>query len=341
MNILIFGCGLFGFGLVNHFSKKFELNDSVKIYAYDINKTIVDSLKTNNEHPYHFKGRKISHNVEFINEYIDVLKQIDLLVLAIPSQTIRETVKTFHNLKLNTIIVNTAKSLEIGTNMRLSEVIQNEMSKLGKPITVATFSGGTIASEFIEEAPLGADIACSNYIICKSLQKIFSSNQLRIYGNTDQIGVEYAGAFKNAIAILAGIISGLNFPFGSVTHLISRAADEVSKMAIMLGASEHTFSFKTQCWGNDLWMSCLGNTRNRYFGSLIGQGIPVDKALEQMKQSHKIVEGYHTIKVIYDLGKELELNNIILNQLYDIIYNGKNPKSAIETIMSTIHEEII
>ncbi len=341
MNIMIFGCGLFGFGLTKYFGKKFNKDPNTKIYSYDIDKNVVDTLKNSRAHPYHFPGHKIPDTVIFTNKYQEVLKSIDLLVLAIPAQTVRETVASFKDIKPNSIIINTAKSLEIGTNMRLSEVIHTELSKLGKPVTVATLSGGMIAEEFVNEAPLGADIACPNYIICKSLQKIIRSNKLRVYGNTDQIGVEYSGAFKNVIAILAGIVSGLKLPLGSETHLISRASEEARKMAVMLGASEHTFSTKSQCWGNDLWMSCIGNSRNRKFGFNIGSGKKVDETLKSMKKERKIVEGYNTIKVAYELGKELNLNNIILNELYEIVYNRRAPKDGIENIMDTINEEII
>lgn len=341
MNILIIGCGMFGFGLAKYLAEKFHNDPKTVIYSTDQDKAVIESLKLTHQHPYHYPGIKIPHKVNFILSPNDILPCIDLLVLAVPSQMVRDTVRNLKGMKAGTIVLNTAKSLELETNLRLSEVMQEEFSRNGQIVTLATFAGGTIANEFVEGAPLGADIACQNYITCKSLQKIFSSNRLRIYGNTDLIGVEYAAAFKSIIAILAGIISGLSYPFGSETHLISRASNEASKMAILLGASEHTFSMKSQCWGNDLWMSCLGNTRNRQFGIRIGQGEPVSQALEEMRKQRKIVEGYYTVKVAYDLDKQLGLNNLIFNEVYSIVYQGKNPKDSIDFIMGSIHDEIL
>ena len=129
---------------------------------------------------------------------------------------------TYDNLKDGAIILNTAKALEIGTSKIFSEVIKEEITSTSINYSIAKLSGGTFAVDLVNDVPLGADIACENPSALKILQEIFHGTTLRIYGNTDLIGVEYAGAFKNVIAIFTGIINGLGLPYGSETHMISR-----------------------------------------------------------------------------------------------------------------------
>lgn len=172
------------------------------------------------------------------------------------------------------------------------------------------------------------------------MQEIFHSGTLRIYGNTDILGVEYAGAFKNVIAILAGIINGLDLPYGSETHMISRAAKEAKNIAVALGAKPHTFSMESQCWGNDLWMSCTGKSRNREFGKLIGKGLSPKEALEKMETEHKLVEGYYTTGAIPKLSKKTNVNAPIFNEIYKIVYEEKDASESIKYLMSRKLETI-
>jgi len=97
--------------------------------------------------------------------------------------------------------------------------------------------------------------------------------------------------------------------------------------------NSYVFSIHSQCWGNDLWMSCTGNTRNREFGTLIGKGYSPVKALNHMKRTHKTVEGLNTIEAL----TKFKLSNQfpILQAIYDIVINNKNPKKAIWKLMKS------
>jgi len=185
----------------------------------------------------------------------------------------------------------------MGTAKTFSEVISEELGNSLR-YALAKLSGGTFAQDIVNDAPLGADIACPDKGALKKLQTIFHSKTLRIYPNTDLLVVEYAGAFKNVIVILAGIVNGLKLPYGSETHMISRASKEAKEIAVKLGAKPHTFSMESQCWGNDPWMSCTGKSRNREFGKLIGIGYSPEEALKKMEKDCKLVEGYYTVKTI-------------------------------------------
>lgn len=324
---------MFGFALARYLGRKYLKDKKVTIVSYDKNVELIEHLKGHRTHLYHFKNKKLPPNIFLTNDKIKALENAHILILAVPSQAIRDVVREIKDkLEDGVIIINTAKALEIGTAKTFFEVIKEELVNV--PIKIAKLSGGTFAIDIVNEAPLGADIACEDPIVLEKLQKFFNSNLLRIYGNTDLIGIEYAGAFKNAIAILAGTINGLGLPYGSETHLISRAAKEGKEIAVALGASSHTFSMESQCWGNDLWMSCTGKSRNREFGRLIGSGLSPKRALRKMEEKHKIVEGYYTVRVIPLLCKKAGVKAPIFSEIYNVVYKEKDPMKSIEDISS-------
>ena len=329
--ICIYGCGMFGFALAKHFGDKFEKNPKYEIISYDRKRYVVDHINETKCHPYHFTHIKLSDKNKVTNDIYSFIDGADILILAVPSQSIRDVTNGLkRNICEDVIIVNTAKALECKTDKRLSEVI-NEYLPNNK---IAHFSGGTIAQDLVNGAPLGAEIACEDIQTCNMLQILFSNERLRVYPNLDIVGVEYAGAFKNIIAILAGIISGMGLPYGSETHFISMAAKDAKHAALCLGAKEHTFSMESQSWGNDLWMSCTGNTRNRRFGGLIGEGANSANALDTLKKEHKLVEGYYTAKSIPNLCSNTNYDSFILMQIYEILYNNKKCSDAINDIMT-------
>ncbi len=341
MKISVVGTGMFGFALSRYLGKKYLKNKDVEIKAYDSNKEVINHLKNYRTHLYHFKDKKLPSNVSLTTDKKELIMNAEIVILVIPSTAIREVIAEIRKfLEEDVVILNTAKALEIKSAKIFSEVIKEEMSTTPINYEIAKISGGTFARDLVYGAPLGADIACENHSILKKLQEVFHSNNLRIYGNSDLIGVEYAGAFKNVIAILAGIIFGLKLPYGSETHMISRAAKEAKDIAVALGAMPHTFSMECQCWGNDLWMSCTGKSRNREFGRLIGKGLTPKDALDKMETEHRLVEGYYTTKAFPILCKKTDVEVPIFNEIYEIVHKNKNPPESIEYLMDREAEYI-
>lgn len=335
MKISIVGTGMFGFALGRYLGNKFLGENKIKIVAYDSNAELMQHLRKNRTHLYHFKDKKMPPNVSFASDKKELIQDADIITLAVTSQAVRGIVREITDyFKNGVIILNTAKALEIKTGKIFSEVIKEEITNTSINYCNAKLSGGTFAVDLVNNVPLGADIACVNISALKKLQEIFHSKTLRIYGNSDLVGVEYAGAFKNVIAILAGIINGLGLPYGSETHMISRAAKEAKEIAVALGGKPHTFSMESQCWGNDLWMSCTGKSRNREFGRLIGTGLSPNEALGEMKAERKLVEGYYTIEVTPQLCEKAKANSPIFNEIYKIVYEEKEPSRSIKHLMN-------
>lgn len=335
LKISIHGIGNFGFALLKHLSRKNETAKTFDLYAYDINKKLVNHLRETRKHLFLHKNIKIDKKVHFVDKKKELIENVDILILAVPSQNIEEVLmnsKAFIKKKL--IILNTAKALHAKTGERFSNIIFNCLKDIGYPFSIAMMAGGTIASDLFKHEPLGVDIASEDKEALKLLKDIFTTDNLNVYTTTDIKGVEYASAFKNVIAILSGMIEGLGYSYGSQTHMISRVAGEVKKLAVaILGAKKSTFSIESQCWGNDMWMSCTGNTRNREFGILLGKGYSTKKAIEKMRIQNKTVEGLNTVKVIKKLIKGKENEFPILFNINEIVYKEINAKKAILALM--------
>lgn len=298
-NVAIYGVGNFGYAILKHLDNKNPGN--IKLSAYDYEPEVISSLKNNRHHPFLFKEVKISEEVRFVEKPGQLFDKCDVLVLAVSSNVTREVLQTIKPfLRPGIKIVNTAKALDSQTGKRLSEIFDNELKDVD--YSYSLFAGGTIAKDLFAHEPLGADIACTSSETLQELKALFESNNLFIHPTSDLRGVEYASALKNIISVIAGIVKGLGFSYGSETHIISHTADQIGEVCInKLGAKPETFSVGSQCWGNDMWMSCTGPTRNREFGELIGSGLPVDGAIKKMQDQHKTVEAMNTIKVIDEI----------------------------------------
>jgi len=335
MKITIYASGTFGFVLARHLGNKFYDDRNCQIFLYGRNKELIADIQKNRVHPVHFPQIALPKNVTACSLRDVAVNGADVLVLAVKAQSVRDAIDDIRkHINGDIIILNGAKGLDLKGHQRLSSVIAEGLSGINFDYKVATFSGGTIASEMIRDAALGAEIGCVDYATAKKLQELMSNEHLRVYANTDIIGVEYAGSLKNVISIGAGISDGLNNPYGSKTLVISRASAEAKRLALKLDAKEHTFATESQAWSNDLWMSCTGDTRNRYFGELIGKGSSVDEALTTLAKENKIAEGYPTAKVVHSLAAEHNVEIPVMEKIYEILYEGKKPREAMYELMT-------
>lgn len=328
IKISIYGLGNFGYAFLKHFDRKRE---SMTIYGYDHNKKLVEHLQKYRTHLTLYHEFKASNEIVFSSNIKDLLADCDILVLAAPSQATREVIRRVKPyLPAGIMIVNTSKALDYQTGHRLSEIIRKELKGLN--YHYALFAGGTIAADLFRHEPLGATMAGTDKKSLNKLIKVFKSSNLHIYPSYDLAGVEYASAFKNVVSILAGIIKGMGFSYGSETHIITIIADEIESIITgHLGGKKDTFSMKSQAWSNDLWMSCTGSTRNREFGILLGKGITVKEAIKSMQKRGKTIEGINTIAT---LNKIITLGDYpLLKFLYRLIVKKEIKVDVIKDII--------
>ena len=212
----------------------------------------------------------------------------------------------------------------------MHQIIEEELKGIKTKYHICSLSGGMIASEVTLGNPLCADIACKDKNIAEKVAEALRNEHLRLETTRDIIGIELSGAFKNVIAIGAGIFDGLNYGESSKSAFISYASKEIEMLAISLGANKKTFQSGSQAWFGDLMTTCFGRSRNREFGELIGKGFSANNALNKLIKENKSVEGYITTKVAYNLINKYNIGAPIIQLIYKVLYEELSTKEFIK-----------
>ena len=208
----------------------------------------------------------------------------------------------------------------------LDDVIKDELPSA----KIGVLTGPSHAEEVAISIPTVLVIASEHEEILPLIQDTFMSKNMRIYTSTDVKGLELGGALKNIIAFCAGVAAGIGLGDNSFAALITRGLGEISRLGVKLGGKQETFYGLSGL--GDLIVTCLSeHSRNRRAGKLIGQG----KTLEETrKEVGMVIESIDNIDVAYELGKRNNIYMPIIETVYDVIYNGLDPKKAVEDLMT-------
>jgi glycerol-3-phosphate dehydrogenase (NAD(P)+) len=272
-------------------------------------------------------GIKIPGAIHITDDLASVIRDKQVIVIAVPSQYIRGVLKKVKQLEYprEAAYVSVTKGIEIKSFKRMSEVIQEEL----QDIKVAVVSGPTIAHEVAKGIPTTAVIASADPSVRRHLQNIFMNNRFRIYTNSDIIGVELGGSLKNVIAIACGISDGLGFGANTKAAILARGLAEMSRLGVAMGAKAGTFSGISGL--GDLVTTCISEySRNRSVGEQIGKG----KSITQIRRTMQMVaEGVPTAKSAYELSLKYKVDMPITKEVYTVLYRKKSPQKAVKNLM--------
>lgn len=283
----------------------------------------IESLQTFREHKKLLPGVKIPEDIKLTTD-INCAEGSTITIVAVPSTVVRQTVAHLKGINCG-IIVNVAKGLENKTYKTLDMVIKDELPNS----TIVVLSGPSHAEEVGRKVPTTLVSASHDLESAETVQRIMMSKFLRIYTNTDVIGVELGGALKNVIAVAAGVIDGLGHGDNTKAALITRGIAEISRLGAKMGADKETFVGLSGL--GDLIVTCSSeHSRNHRFGVKLGKGENPEKALKEVGT----VEGYYAAAVIHDLANEYNLDMPICEQCYEVIYKGKSPQKAVYDLMT-------
>eukprot|EP01129_Flabellula_baltica_P015856 TRINITY_DN821_c0_g1_i1.p1 TRINITY_DN821_c0_g1~~TRINITY_DN821_c0_g1_i1.p1 ORF type:complete len:345 (+),score=89.21 TRINITY_DN821_c0_g1_i1:103-1137(+) len=325
----VFGAGQFGYALAKILS---DQNPDLDICLYDAIPDVIEYIREHRAHPYFHKGAVLGDNVTCVSTPAEAATDAQLILLAVPGNFLRGCVRDLVPIiNGEVILLNVAKAIEQKTQKFLHTVIHEEIAPVHYPVHIAALAGGMLAEEVTKGWPIGADVACSEIRIAKIVRKLFYSPTFKMNVTSDLLGLELAGAFKNVIAIGAGIFDGLGLAVSSKAAYISEAANEMSELGISLGADPSSFGLGTHSWLGDLLTTSFGNSRNRLFGEFIGSGMTVQEALDKLHSQKKISEGYHTCKAFYQISLEKNKNLPILKNLYKILYEDLPLQDGIDS----------
>jgi len=274
-------------------------------------------------------GVEIPNSINFTMNLGETAKEKDVIVVAVPSQAVRETVKKLeNNFNPNSIWVNVAKGIENNTLFRISQVL-HEAGEIPKD-KITILYGPSHAEEVSRKVPTAIVAASESLETAEKIQKLFMTDYFRVYASQDVIGVELGGSLKNIIALAAGICDGANFGDNTKAALITRGLVEINRMGVKLGANPSTFAGLSGL--GDLVVTCMSqHSRNRYVGEQIGKGRKLDDILNEMAM---VAEGVKTTKSAYDLSVKESIEMPITEQVYKTLFENKPPIDAMKDLMT-------
>jgi glycerol-3-phosphate dehydrogenase (NAD(P)+) len=291
----------------------------------------IDEINEKHTNEQYLPGIQLPEAIVGFFDLQQALEGIEVAVLAVPTKAIREVLQKVRQcVKTPLTIVSVSKGIEPDTNKRISEIIEEEMPPhLLKDVVV--LSGPSHAEEVSLRHPTTVTVSSKNMKAAEQIQDLFMNHQyFRVYTNPDLIGVEIGGALKNIIALAAGITDGLGYGDNAKAALMTRGLAEMARLGSKLGANPLTFAGLTGI--GDLIVTCTSvHSRNWRAGNLLGKGHRLDEVLANMGM---VVEGVRTTKAAYQLAQKMQVEMPITNVLYDVLFNGKDAKSAVDSLMA-------
>lgn len=322
MKVAVLGTGSWGTALV-----KVLLDNGHEVVFWGRDVHQVEQIQKTRHNGKYLQGVELNGNLKVTASLGEAVRGAEILVLAVASQSVRQVLAQIERewLMETAIIVNVSKGIELGTHQRISEITQGYFPK--NPYVV--LSGPSHAEEVSAGIPTTLVSSSRDRAAAELIQDLFSNGLLRVYTNPDVVGVELGGALKNIIALGAGISDGLGFGDNSKAALMTRGIAEIARLGRSMGASDTTFQGLSGI--GDLIVTCTSlHSRNRRFGMLIGQGVPVEAALKEIDM---VVEGYYTIHSAYELAQIAGVEMPITRELFRILYEGEDARESVKRLM--------
>jgi glycerol-3-phosphate dehydrogenase (NAD(P)+) len=320
--VTFLGGGSFGTALSIMLAKK-----GIKVNMWDRKLSVINDINIKRENITYLHSVIIPAGVTAFIDIEEAMRDSEIIVLAVPSHVVRDLSKRIAPfLKQNQIVVSIAKGIEECSLKRISEVIEEEIPS--NPIVI--LSGPSHAEEVALDVPTTVVVTSKQMKYAKIVQDVFMASKFRVYTNEDLVGVEIGGAVKNIIALAAGVSDGIGYGDNSKAALMTRGMSEIIRIGTVLGGKTETFYGLTGM--GDLIVTCTSmHSRNRRAGILIGQGIPADKASDDIGM---VVEGIKATRAFYELKEKKNISMPITDVLYKVLFEGKDPKQGVYELMS-------
>ena len=258
----------------------------------------------------------------------EACKRRDIIVFAVPSVFVRSTARTAaEHIEPETVIVDVAKGIEAGTLRTMTEVIRDE---IGDRNPLVALSGPTHAEEVAANLPTTIVSASADEAAAKTVQEVFSNSVMRVYTNTDVMGVELCGALKNVIALACGVSTGLGFGDNTKAALMTRGLAEMTRLGLKMGCRQETFAGLAGM-GDLIVTATSRHSRNNRCGYLIGQGM---KPADAVREVGMVVEGVNAIPAAVELSKRYGVEMPIVNAANEVVNLGCDPREAVTKLMN-------
>ena len=321
MNVGVLGAGSWGSALSLVLSHNH--NYQISLYHHD------NYYDSNNSFKY--LNKSIPKNIK-ITSFLKEFSMLDIVFIALPTEFINTVLseiasKSISGLTKNTVWVNCSKGFDFNYEDRFSNTLIKNFDIEKNNFVV--LSGPSHAEEVAQKIPTAVVVSSASQEKSNLIQGLLSNHYFRVYTNPDIAGVEIGGACKNIISIAAGICVGLGYGDNTISALISRGLQEIIRLGSVLGADKNTFYGLSGL--GDLSVTAFSKfSRNRQFGIKLGEGVNFDKAQLDINM---VIEGVNATRIVHKISKKHKISMPIVNEVYSILFDKKNPKLAINELM--------
>ena len=317
MKIGLFGCGAYGMALSNILDEnKCDITMWTKFQAEK------EQLETTRQNEKAIPDFKISEKIKLTTSVEECTKDKDLLIVAIPAAFIDSLAQELKPLITDEHILIATKGIEQETGLFINQILEKHLSTRN----IAVISGPSFAIDLVSKMPAGLSVASTNPETINLAKKALQNKYIKLRETNDIVGIEICGSIKNVIALSAGILEGLGANESTKAMLITEALHDMEKILDAFEASKRTvLSFAGI---GDLILTCTSTkSRNYSFGKLLGQKVPKEELKKYL--STTTVEGFYTLKSIYELLKDKNVSIPVIDLIYSIAVRGKNPESLL------------
>lgn len=290
---------------------------------------VCQTINVKHENTEYLPGVELSSAVSASHEPAEVLAGADVVVLAVPSHSLRANLAEWAPLVPETaVLVSLIKGIELGTRRRMSEVIAEVTGVAASRICVVT--GPNLAREIADRQPAASVVACTDEAVAERIQALCHTPYFRPYTNTDVVGCELCGATKNVIGLAVGMAVGLGFGENTQASVITRGLAETTRLGRALGADPYTFAGLAGL--GDLVATCSSPlSRNRTFGEKLGQGLSVEEIVRSTRQ---VAEGVKSCQSITELARAHGVEMPIVEAVASVVRGDTRPQEMLFALIS-------
>jgi glycerol-3-phosphate dehydrogenase (NAD(P)+) len=318
----VLGAGSWGTALAIHLG---SVGHHVTLWGRD--RTLIEEMTARRANPTYLPDLTFPLPLTPTASLAEALSGARHVIVAVPSHGLRAVVRAaFPHMPAGAVLVSATKGLEADTLQRMSEVLVEETQ--GRH-AVVVLSGPSFAAEVARRLPTALVAASIDERAVRSVQQEFRGPAFRLYGSDDVVGVETGAAFKNTIAIAAGVVESLELGHNALSALITRGLAEISRLACAMGGRRETLAGLSGL--GDLVLTCTGSlSRNRHVGIELGRGRSLEQILSGMRM---VAEGVRTTTAALALGERHGVELPIAAQMAEVLAGRKTPKSAVGDLM--------
>jgi glycerol-3-phosphate dehydrogenase (NAD(P)+) len=291
---------------------------------------LAETINLYHENPEYLPDIALPEDLRATSDMEEALHGATTVVMAIPSHGFRNVLRDVVAVaSTKASYVSLTKGLEVATRKRMSEVIAEEVEGIDES-RIAVLTGPNLAKEIVQGHPAASTIACKDESSSARLQEIFHAATFRCYTNSDVVGSEIGGAFKNVLAIAAGIADGMGFGDNTKATVMTRGLAEMARFSVRWGA--YPLTFLGLAGVGDLIATCASKqSRNHTVGIRLGQGEPIGDIIGSMRM---VAEGVKSCKPIYELGQEAGVWMPISEAMVKICHEGHKVEDVVQELLS-------